>query len=68
MSELAAPAGRHKTVAVNVGGVRVGGGGPIVVQSMTNTDTADVEGTARQVAFQSHALGCNPAANDFRAQ
>ena len=41
---------RHKSVAVDVGGVMVGGGAPIVVQSMTNTDTADVEGTARQVA------------------
>src|SRR5215468_10650280 len=41
---------RHKSVAVNVGGVTVGGGAPIVVQSMTNTDTADVETTARQVA------------------
>jgi (E)-4-hydroxy-3-methylbut-2-enyl-diphosphate synthase len=35
---------------VDVGGVKVGGAHPIVVQSMTNTDTADVEGTARQVA------------------
>ena len=41
---------RHKSVAVRVGGVAVGGGAPIVVQSMTNTDTADIEGTARQVA------------------
>ncbi len=41
---------RHKSVAVDIGGVMVGGGAPIVVQSMTNTDTADVEGTARQVA------------------
>ena len=41
---------RHKSVAVRVGGVTVGGGAPIVVQSMTNTDTADVEATARQVA------------------
>jgi (E)-4-hydroxy-3-methylbut-2-enyl-diphosphate synthase len=41
---------RHNTVAVEVGGVTVGGGAPIVVQSMTNTDTADVEATARQVA------------------
>jgi len=41
---------RHKSVAVDVSGVKVGGGAPIVVQSMTNTDTADVEGTARQVA------------------
>jgi len=37
-------------VAVAVGGVRVGGGAPVVVQSMTNTDTADVTGTAKQVA------------------
>jgi (E)-4-hydroxy-3-methylbut-2-enyl-diphosphate synthase len=36
-------------VAVQIGAVRVGGGAPIVVQSMTNTDTADVEGTAQQV-------------------
>ena len=41
---------RHRSVAVDVGGVMVGGGAPIVVQSMTNTDTADVDGTARQVA------------------
>jgi (E)-4-hydroxy-3-methylbut-2-enyl-diphosphate synthase len=41
---------RHKSVAVRVGGVTVGGGAPIVVQSMTNTDTADIEATARQVA------------------
>ena len=46
-----AAAGRHprrKTYAVNVGHVRVGGGAPIVVQSMTNTDTADAAGTAQQ--------------------
>src|SRR5665213_1801216 len=41
---------RHKTVGVKVGQIQVGGGAPIVVQSMTNTDTADVEATARQVA------------------
>ncbi|MFZ2092941.1 MAG: flavodoxin-dependent (E)-4-hydroxy-3-methylbut-2-enyl-diphosphate synthase, partial [Pseudolabrys sp.] len=41
---------RHKSVGVDVGGVVVGGCAPIVVQSMTNTDTADVEATARQVA------------------
>ena len=35
---------RHRTVGVDVGGIVVGGGAPIVVQSMTNTDTADVEG------------------------
>ena len=46
---------RHKTVAVSVGGVTVGGGAPVVVQSMTNTDTADVEGTARQVAALARA-------------
>src|SRR5437899_3834487 len=39
---------RRKTYGVKVGHVRVGGGAPIVVQSMTNTDTADVEGTFRQ--------------------
>jgi (E)-4-hydroxy-3-methylbut-2-enyl-diphosphate synthase len=46
---------RHKTVAVDVGGVMVGGGTPIVVQSMTNTDTADVEATVRQVAALARA-------------
>ncbi len=46
---------RHKTVAVDVGGVVVGGDAPIVVQSMTNTDTADVEATARQVAALARA-------------
>jgi len=46
---------RHKTVGVNVGGVMVGDGAPIVVQSMTNTDTADVEATARQVAALARA-------------
>ena len=40
---------RRKSVAVDIGGVVVGGGAPIVVQSMTNTDTADVEGTVEQV-------------------
>ena len=40
---------RRPSVQVSVGGVRVGGGAPIVVQSMTNTDTADIEGTVRQV-------------------
>jgi (E)-4-hydroxy-3-methylbut-2-enyl-diphosphate synthase len=47
---MSTSAQRHKTVAVSIGGVKVGGGAPIVVQSMTNTDTADVEATARQVA------------------
>ena len=40
---------RRKTVAVNIGGVKVGGTNPIVVQSMTNTDTADVLSTVNQV-------------------
>jgi len=40
---------RRRSVAVDVDGVRVGGENPIVVQSMTNTDTVDVEGTAVQV-------------------
>jgi (E)-4-hydroxy-3-methylbut-2-enyl-diphosphate synthase len=39
---------RHKTTGVNVGGVRVGGGAPVVVQSMCNTDTADVDSTLKQ--------------------
>src|SRR6202162_4785728 len=39
---------RRQTYGVNVGHVRVGGGAPIVVQSMTNTDTADVESTFKQ--------------------
>ncbi|WP_446742905.1 flavodoxin-dependent (E)-4-hydroxy-3-methylbut-2-enyl-diphosphate synthase [Silvibacterium acidisoli] len=41
---------RRKTVTVKVGQVRVGSDAPVVVQSMTNTDTADVEGTIQQVA------------------
>ncbi|MGC1729641.1 MAG: flavodoxin-dependent (E)-4-hydroxy-3-methylbut-2-enyl-diphosphate synthase [Steroidobacteraceae bacterium] len=40
---------RRTSVQVLIGAVRVGGGAPIVVQSMTNTDTADVDATARQV-------------------
>ena len=40
---------RHKTVGVRVGDVQIGGGAPVVVQSMTNTDTADVESTAQQI-------------------
>ncbi len=46
----AAPQKRHRTVPVKVGHVQVGGGAPIVVQSMTNTDTADIDGTVAQVA------------------
>ncbi len=51
----AGPAGRHRTVAVDVGGVMVGGGAPIVVQSMTNTDTADIAATVAQVAALARA-------------
>jgi (E)-4-hydroxy-3-methylbut-2-enyl-diphosphate synthase len=44
------PSPRRNSVAVKVGGVTVGGNAPIVVQSMTNTDTADIDGTVAQVA------------------
>ena len=47
---LAGPSQRRLTRQVRIGRVRVGGGAPVVVQSMTNTDTADVLGTAMQVA------------------
>ncbi len=46
----AEPSPRRHSVAVRVGQVQVGGGAPVVVQSMTNTDTADIKGTAQQVA------------------
>src|SRR5688500_1792169 len=38
----------HKTIGVKVGGVQIGGGAPVAVQSMTNTDTSDIDVTARQ--------------------
>jgi (E)-4-hydroxy-3-methylbut-2-enyl-diphosphate synthase len=41
---------RRPAVTVNIGGVRVGSDTPVVVQSMTNTDTADVESTVQQIA------------------
>jgi (E)-4-hydroxy-3-methylbut-2-enyl-diphosphate synthase len=47
---LSQPLARRASVGVNVGGVMVGGGAPVVVQSMTNTDTADVDATVAQVA------------------
>ena len=50
MQEVAGPAPRRRSVPVEVGGVTVGGTAPIVVQSMTNTDTADATATAAQVA------------------
>ena len=52
---LAGPAPRHRTVGVRVGSVMVGGGAPVVVQSMTNTDTADVDATVAQVAALARA-------------
>src|SRR6266704_3762883 len=54
-SDVAGPSARHKTTQVMVGNVAVGGGAPIVVQSMTNTDTADIDGTIAQVAALSRA-------------
>ncbi len=50
MSSAYDPKPRRASVAVDVGGVIVGGGAPVVVQSMTNTDTADVDSTVAQVA------------------
>lgn len=46
---MAGPAARRQAVGVDVGGVLVGGGAPVVVQSMTNTDTADIDATVKQV-------------------
>jgi (E)-4-hydroxy-3-methylbut-2-enyl-diphosphate synthase len=46
---------RRKSVTANVGGVRLGSSAPVVVQSMTNTDTADIEGSIRQVAALARA-------------
>src|SRR5690606_23926544 len=46
---MAGPAERRQSVGVSVGGVMVGGGAPVVVQSMTNTDTADIDATVKQV-------------------
>ncbi|MFY9639939.1 MAG: flavodoxin-dependent (E)-4-hydroxy-3-methylbut-2-enyl-diphosphate synthase [Rhodomicrobium sp.] len=48
MTDMREP--RHITTPVDVGGVKAGGGAPVVVQSMTNTDTADVDSTVQQVA------------------
>ena len=55
MSHGVGPPARRESVPVRVGGVVVGGGAPIVVQSMTNTDTADVEATAVQAAALARA-------------
>ena len=53
--DIAGPKPRHTTTQVKVGNVAVGGGAPIVVQSMTNTDTADVAATVEQVAALARA-------------
>ena len=50
MSGFARPdIARRRTRTVRVGGIAIGGGAPIVVQSMTNTDTADIAATVAQV-------------------
>jgi (E)-4-hydroxy-3-methylbut-2-enyl-diphosphate synthase len=46
---------RRRAVTVNIGGIRVGSDTPVVVQSMTNTDTADIESTVQQVAALARA-------------
>ncbi|HEV2730607.1 MAG TPA: flavodoxin-dependent (E)-4-hydroxy-3-methylbut-2-enyl-diphosphate synthase, partial [Terriglobales bacterium] len=46
---------RRKAVTASIGGVRVGSDAPVVVQSMTNTDTADVASTVEQVAALARA-------------
>jgi (E)-4-hydroxy-3-methylbut-2-enyl-diphosphate synthase len=59
LEQAAGPAPRRRSVGVLVGSgtaaVHVGGGAPIVVQSMTNTDTADIDGTVAQVAALARA-------------
>ncbi len=55
ISYFSHPFARRTSVGVDVGGVIVGGGAPVVVQSMTNTDTADIDGTVAQVAALHHA-------------
>ncbi|MFP4129990.1 MAG: flavodoxin-dependent (E)-4-hydroxy-3-methylbut-2-enyl-diphosphate synthase [Halorhodospira sp.] len=51
----AAPAARHRTRTAEVAGIPIGGGAPVVVQSMTDTETADVEATAAQAAALARA-------------
>lgn len=51
----AEPAPRHRTRTADVAGIPIGGGAPVVVQSMTDTDTADVEATAAQAAALARA-------------
>ena len=52
---LAGPAPRRVSVPVKIGSVTVGGGAPVVVQSMTNTDTADIDATVAQVSALARA-------------
>lgn len=54
MSKVLHPS-RRLSVAVDIGPIRVGGDAPIIVQSMTNTDTADIDGTVAQVAALARA-------------
>ena len=49
MTKVANQIVRRESVPVEVGNVTIGGGTPVVIQSMTNTDTADVDATAKQV-------------------
>jgi hypothetical protein len=61
---------RRKTVTALVGKVRVGSDAPVVVQSMTNTDTADIPGTIEQVAALAVAgssKGCKSAGSMCRS-
>lgn len=46
---------KHHTIPVKIGTVTMGGGHPIVVQSMTDTDTADIQGTVKQIQALAHA-------------
>ena len=52
---IGGPRPRRQSVQVDIGGVAVGGNAPVVVQSMTNTDTADIDATVQQVAALSRA-------------
>ena len=61
------PAPRRKSVPVQIGNVTVGGTAPIVVQSMTNTDTADIDATVKQVLALARSRRCrNQAAHCCR--
>lgn len=55
MEAAPGPVSRRKSLVASVGGIKVGGNHPIVVQSMTNTDTADVDGTVAQTLALSGA-------------